>query len=324
MKKVLFATTALVMTAGVAAAEVTLSGFAEVGIMGGDAGNPFNTGETQFFTDIDGKFIMSGTTDNGLTFGATLDFDETDGSGARGHSLAFDDNSRQGGETYFISGAFGTVTWGDADGAFDWALTEIVIGGSIGDANTEHVGYSPRGNAGLDGFYDGQIMQYEYVLGDLAFAGSLEIDDTGVGDAVIGLGVKYGADLGGVNVRGGIGYQTVDNNAGVNGDIFGVSLDARFQGGFRAIVNYSDLDGVVLGLDNHWGVVLAYTMDAWTFAVNYGERENVAGATDDGYGLTVNYDLGGGAELQAGYGSNITQFDGVDDAYWDFGLALSF
>lgn len=35
MKKVLFATTALVATAGVAAAEVSLSGYAEIGIVGG-------------------------------------------------------------------------------------------------------------------------------------------------------------------------------------------------------------------------------------------------------------------------------------------------
>ncbi|RMH39212.1 MAG: porin, partial [Alphaproteobacteria bacterium] len=67
MKKVLFATTALVATAGVAAADVSISGYAEMGVIGG-------TGmDAQFHTDIDATFSMSGTTDNGLTFGASVD-----------------------------------------------------------------------------------------------------------------------------------------------------------------------------------------------------------------------------------------------------------
>ena len=72
MKKILFASTALVATAGVAAAEVTISGYAEMGIF-----NPSTEdAETQFFTDLDVTFTMSGEADNGLVFGATIDLDE--------------------------------------------------------------------------------------------------------------------------------------------------------------------------------------------------------------------------------------------------------
>ena len=60
MKKILFATTALVATAGVAAVDVAVSGGAEMGLFGG-------TGiETQFFTDID-------VTHLGLGVGYTVD-----------------------------------------------------------------------------------------------------------------------------------------------------------------------------------------------------------------------------------------------------------
>lgn len=317
MKKVLFASTALVMTAGMAAAEVTISGFAEIGIFGG-------TGvEDQFHTDIDATFTMSGTTDNGLTFGASIDLDESDGN----PSAAFNNNT-QGGESIFISGEFGTLTWGDTDGAFDWALQEVAIGGTINDSNTSHAGYS--GNNGLDGeYYDGQIVRYEYVLGDLAFALSLEIDDTGVGDEAIGLGARYGTDLGGVRVNFGLGYQTVDTNAGVDVDIVGVSADARFANGFRAIVNYSDRDdmpdrinGTNVLVDSHWAIGLGYTLDAWTFAVNYGSFDTNLGDAD-GYALNVSYDLGGGAELQVGYSDEDTDFGTEEDRY-DIGLALSF
>ena len=131
MKKVLLATSALVASAGIASAQgVELSGHAEMGIIGGSAI------ETQFHTDIDVTFTMSGETDNGLTFGASIDLDESDGSGtgatAVGASAAFG-NTTQGGETVFISGSFGTLTMGDTDGAFDWALTEVAIGGAIAD-----------------------------------------------------------------------------------------------------------------------------------------------------------------------------------------------
>jgi outer membrane protein OmpU len=71
MKKVLFATTALVATAGVASADIALSGVAQMGIQGG-SGNA----TTQFVQDIDITFTMSGTADNGTTFGAAIDLDE--------------------------------------------------------------------------------------------------------------------------------------------------------------------------------------------------------------------------------------------------------
>ena len=68
--------------------------------------------------DIDVAFAMSGQTDAGPTFCASIDLDESDGAGAGGTSNAFD-NRDQGGEEIFISGAFGTQTMGDADGALD-------------------------------------------------------------------------------------------------------------------------------------------------------------------------------------------------------------
>ncbi|HEX9858652.1 MAG TPA: porin, partial [Paracoccaceae bacterium] len=48
MKKILLATTALVGFAGAAAAEVALTGYAEIGVAGGNGGV-----ETQFWNDID-------------------------------------------------------------------------------------------------------------------------------------------------------------------------------------------------------------------------------------------------------------------------------
>ncbi|MEL6642369.1 MAG: porin [Pseudomonadota bacterium] len=315
MKKVLFATTALVASAGIAAAEVDISGFAELGIIDNDV-------ETQFHTDIDATFTMSGETDSGLTFGASIDLDESNDADAF-------TNTTQGGETLFIRGSFGTLTMGDTDGALDRALNEAIFGGSITDEN-EHAGYN--GNAGLDGTYDGQIVRYDYSFGDVAFAASAELDDTGVGDAVIGLGVSYDLDLGGTDLGLGLGYQQVDTNAGVDASLIGFSVDAGFGGGFSAAASF--IVGDVEGAPDpeHIGLAVGYSVDALTIGVNYGEYSdwllNGGGGADDasGFGLVVGYDLGGGAEVQFGIADNDLDeaAGGVDTTVWSLGLAMSF
>ncbi len=349
MKTVLFATTALVATAGIAAAEISLSGFAEMGVIGGDA---FDT--MQFHTDIDVTFTMSGETDGGLSFGANIDLDELDTDRSIsgrvvnnpddpngdasvdievGGSPAFD-NETQGGELIFVSGDFGTLTMGDTDGALDWALSEAIIGASINDDN-EHGGYN--GNAGLDGTYDGQIARYDYSFDAFSVAVSGEIDDGDAGDPVLGLGVRYATQFGGTSMAFGAGVQTIsgirdladdiagdifddENNLADNATIWGVSADLGFQGGVQAIVNYTDLDGIN-GYDHHWGLAVGYTMDALTVAANYGKFDGDINEAD-GYALIANYDLGGGAELQAGYGNSDN--NGTDSDQFSFGIAMSF
>ena len=303
MKKVLFATTALVASAGFAAAEVSLSGSAEIGIF--DNG----TSDAQFHSDMDVKFSLSGETDNGLTFGATIDLDEVGddddvaGIGA-GDPIAAAGNNEE--HSVFISGGFGTVTMGDTDGALDWAMQEVnLVGGSIQDDETIHAGFN--GNAGLDGSNDAQVLRYDYSFGAFAVAASVELDDAGTADDVYAIGFKYDADLGGIALGFGLGYQ---DGGATFGDITGVSVDADFGNGFVAGLNYSDFS---TGND-HLGLGVGYTMDALSIGVNYGEFD--AGA--DGFGLAVNYDLGG-AVVQFGYGDSST---GTDT--YSLGIAMSF
>lgn len=319
MKKVLFATTALVASAGIASAQgVTLSGSAEMGIRGGDGI------ETQFHTGVDVRFNLSGETDNGLTFGATVDLDDVGESAIRGNDIADTGASELADFSVFISGNFGTLTMGDTDGALDWAMTEVAIGGALADDHTAHGGYN--GNSRADGNgarKQGEIARYDYSFGDFAFAVSAELDDSGVQDPTFQIGGKYSGDLGGVKLGVGLGYADYATD-----ESFGISLDATFAGGFRAIVNYSDLgdsDGGGVAED-HFAVGFGYTRDALTIGVNYGMYTEGA-SEQDGYGLAVNYDLGGGAQVQFGYGS--TQQCGVyagcatGDTF-SLGVAMSF
>ncbi len=296
MKKILFASTALVAFTGAAAADVALSGRAEMGI------SKTTAADFQFFTDIDVTFTMSGETDNGLTFGASVDLDE---GGAGAPAVA--NNADDGGATIFISGSFGTVTMGDTDGALDWALTEagnVGNPGSIADDETGHAGY--QGSYG-DGAQDGQILRWDYTSGDFGVAVSLE-DDNGSGavNSNIGyaIGLKYNIDLGGTTVALGVGHQRVANigPAVNNTKITGVSATATFANGLSAGVVYADWSNNAF--DKNYGIGLGYSTGALSLHANYGKMDAVAaGADRTGFGLAAAYDLGGGAVVHFGYGS---------------------
>ncbi len=309
MKKVLFATTALVASAGIASAQgVEVSGYAEMGISGGTGGT------TQFHQDIEVTFSMSGETDNGLTFGASVQLDEGGTTGA-GTDVTDDD-----GYAVYIRGDFGNLTMGDTDGGFDWAMTEVNIGGSIRDNETTHGGFN--GNAGFDGDFDGQVVRYDHSVGDFSFAVSVEADETGVGDPIFGVGVKFNTDLGGTALGVGLGYQSNGTS-----DVIGLSLDATMDNGLQARFNYASGDSDASGVsEERFAIGLGYSMDAITVGLNYGRAEEGA-STQDGFGLAANYDLGGGAVVQFGYGSTnscgVYANCAVGDT-WSLGVAMSF
>ena len=131
--------------------------------------------------------------------------------------------------------------------------------------------------------------------------------------------------------------------------------------GFQAILNYSEYDGftedldgrgnsddsinvvtgvpvpgvdreIIVDLENHFGVAVGYEFGNFLVAANYGHFDTNGGDLS-GYGVVANYDLGGGAALQAGYGhsdidADDDTFDGFDadrdvDTY-SFGISMSF
>ena len=300
MKKVLFATTALVASAGFAAADVAVTGSAEMAIVGGDAITI--DGDPTFYSNNDVAFTMSGETDNGLTFGAKIDLDEA--------TKTVNSN-----EYVWISGAFGSLHMGDTDNAYDKALSELAFGASILDEISSHGGYN--GNSGIERAKT--ILRYDYSFGDFGFSGSIDMDDTGGDDDAYAVGLAYSGDFAGFGLGLGLGYNWADDE-----DIIGLSVTGDMGNGFKAGINYSayNLDGSTASDYHFWGVGLGYTMDALTIAANYGEYDYGTGGTDsDGFGVAVDYDLGGGAEVQFGYTDN---YDFSDDAGYSLGLSLSF
>lgn len=335
MKKLLLATSALVASVGVASAQgVALSGSAEMGIVGGE------DLETQYWNDVDVRFTLSGETDNGLTFGAVVDLDEAGSLGAE------EDNQ---GTSVFISGNFGTFTLGDTDGALDRVMQDASTAGnpgSINDAETDHIGYVGGFGDGFDinvggaSYGDNQVARYEYSFADFLFAISYEqpgdennatpglVDGAG-GDGNYALGVRYSGTFGAVDITAGLGYQSIDTSPAVAGTevtIVGVSVLAEIQG-FSGVIGYSDWEdfnnetGVAVGAsDSHVYIGLGYEIDAFAFHLNYGEFDS----GDQGYGLAVGYDLGGGASILFGYNSTEDGTTGADGDLYSLGVAMSF
>ena len=306
MKKLLIASTALVATAGMAAADISMSGYAEIGMTdnGGAVG-------MEMHSDMDVTFKLSGASDNGLTFGASIDLDEVSGGIA----------STGGPHAIHVSGAFGTLTMGDTDGALDKANAEVASLTSISDNHTAHAGYN--GGAGLD---SGDILRYDTTVAGFGVSASIGQSDVAVANDVMGYGIT--TTLGTVAVSA--AYQA-DNVQ----DITAVSAKTTI-GGLTITANYSEatmaatpkVDAVtalftastgstvndvyvaavteVAAINNsyeHSALGLAYTINGVNLHANFGTYDYDDGSKADGYGLAANYSLGGGATVMVGYGN---------------------
>jgi outer membrane protein OmpU len=314
MKKFLLATTALVGFAGAAAADVKVGLTAEFGVSNRDGSG------TQFHQGYNVKFSGSAETDGGLAFGAStrLDMDATS-----------EENQTPAGDagTVYISGAFGKLTMGDTDGGFDWAMAEHSFITNLTDEISTHAGFDSH--AGFDGKQDDQVLRYEYKMGDLAVAASYEQanngDTTDLSDSM-GLGVKYKMAMGTTSVALGLGYQTGTNGTATtstDGSVVGGSVTASMENGLTLGLSYAsysfdstDVSGATSTAEDYTttGIAVAYTAGAMTVAANWGQKDMDTSADEDGWGAGVNYDLGGGAVVQAGM---------YEDGY-SVGLGMSF
>ena len=290
MKRTLLASTALVAMSGAAFANdnISLSGSAEMGIA--DSG----TGDAMFHKDADVTFTLAAATDAGLSFGTALNFDDD----ASANSYAV-----------HVSGDFGKLTLGDTDGAFDWAMADVSGAGAIADNHTTHAGYDSHG--GFDG-RGGQVLTYTNSFGAMEVALSFAQEGDDGGGDVGGAGVKGGFG----DVTLGVGFQTDDD-----ANVAGVSVGANF-GEISGGLNYSRMSDDAEGDTTHLGVGATYTMGGTTVNVNFGQKD-MDGMEATGFGLAAQYDLGGGAKVQFGYG-NSDNDDGSTEDTWSLGLKMAF
>jgi len=296
MKKLLLATTALAASAGLAHAQsgISVSAGVEMGISKtGDADAKFHQNTT---------IGLAGTavTDAGLTFGFTAEI-----TGAYNED-EIDGPADLGSEDVTVSGAFGSLTLGNTDGSFDWAMTEVGIGGAINDDHTAHDGYS--GNGGIDHSVDDQVLRYDNSFGDIGIAVSLELKDGDLGKNNFGIGARYSMAMGdGTNVSFGAGYGS----------------GSRIVAG--AETPHADPDGA----DNIEGdvVVIPNPPTAGPIAVTNDDNAPTVGANTaadaDIWGVSVSADLANGLTTVLNYSNGWQGGVGADESHTALGLAYS-
>jgi outer membrane protein OmpU len=292
MKKVLFATTALVVFAGAAAADVTLSGNARMGVIYDD-----EAGEANFTSRARVIFNLSGQSDAGIDFGATF----------RADNAAAANNSAAG--EVFVSGAFGRLAMGDVDGALLSAVGHLYGVGltGLGDFN-EIVTISP-----VVAERDPALL-YSYSAGGLGFFASINDGDSDGTSLIDGLATtrdtiwSVGLTYSVAGVALGLGYED-DGDA----DHVAISAEGTF-GGVSLKAMYGEGGGTISGFDQ-WGVSAKSTFGATTVAAFYNEQGG-----DDAYGLGADYSLGGGAFLTGG----LVDGDRPGGLIADFGIRFTF
>ena len=285
MKKVLLATTVLALSATVAAAEVSVGGNARMGLVyDGNAVSPA-TSKILFTSRVRVVFSMSGETDGGLAFGASVRNDQS-GQG----------NTRNGDSTVFISGAFGKLTFGDNDSAANALVGHVDATSLTGLGDNNELGYL--------GQSDTSVL-YTYSAGALSFAASVGQRNIAaapaIADEAMSVAVKYSTDA--FNVS--LGYEDTATD-----DQLSIGLGASFSGVDLKLVAMDRNSNA----DTHWALSAGYSMDALGVTAFYADK-----GPSNSYGLGASYDLGGGASLVGG----IQKVKG-SKAVADFGVSMSF
>ena len=319
MKKLLIASTALVATAGMASADITISGHAAAGIYSGlglanattatagtadvtttlAAGGTVTTPGTldvataaETFSD-DGvysnagvDFTMTGATDNGISFSATVNIDAGTEIDAGDFELDGADGGTAGLGAVSMTGTFGSLT-------FD--------------------------NGGIDNLYDDGLaaadVSYSTTVGAVSLTiahdtaeNSANANSISAGYTASGMGFTLLASEAAAGTSASLAVSYALN------DSVSVSADTDQAAGGESVQTIgasTTLNGVSIAMssanNSTWDVDLGYT--AGGFALTYGVDET------DGWTATATAGLGGGATFAAGVDSNNSTYAGVSFAF---------
>jgi outer membrane protein OmpU len=316
---------------------------------------------------------MTGETDSGITFGATIRADNS--VAGQGGAVG----QRAG--SVFVSGGWGTLTFGDTNGADEqWVgdvpgnlsltglgdLQETIFISNGGDFGNE------EGNSFAANPFARPTIRYDFDLAGFGLSLSSNRDLTD-----IGVGGGYAADFAGGSWSVGAGYYKFESFVDVGGDqgeglracvtdlgvvdvppgatcaeLGGTSVlfpgeagdldvpagkqwSAGLHGDYENFglgVVYtsiesddddaSNLDILYLGGTFGWE---AFTLGGYYANILNGEGEVADADGRDSYGVSAQYDLGGGASVNGGVGRTFGGGDGGDGAtVADFGVRMAF
>lgn len=300
MKKVLLSTTALVFMAGVASADITMSGSATIKSSNfGTGDNAAASTDQAISAETDVVITLSGGND-AISYSASLELDETGGLSdgplnvtMGGLSLDYDD------------GALGMVAT-DGDGEDD-AYGDYKLGYSMGGLSVSYTG---------DNESDDNIMSLGYSADGMSVTITDTTETAAAGDAGTTNGAK---DETKIAVSYAMGAYTI-NGSSTDNDEYDVSVAYNMGNGTTVTVgtdennthfisatstvagglsvtakqevNDDDADG-----NNETELSVTYTEGAMSFSVAYDSGQKNHYGDEAETVISASYDLGGGATL---------------------------
>ncbi|WP_435139679.1 porin [Pseudopelagicola sp. nBUS_19] len=286
MKKVLFATTALIATAGMAAAEISFGGYGRFGMVYDDSQ------ATETALDHRFRLTVTGVTesDNGVKFEGRIRWEANDGGFGTNSANA----AAMGGAGFAVTSGGFRVDVGNASDVFDsgdimsWGGTGVGYTGFL-DQAANFSGFD-KGGFGA-GAKASQTVKLRYTASGFTGSASYNLVSAGVSYWQIGAAYSFGDHK--------VGAMYGDRDQGASNAQWAVGAGGSFGDiSYSAIVADSDTqNGTAYAVSGSYSVSSATSLQA--FIASGGVAAN-----DTSYGIGAKHSLGGGVTLGAGIGSS--------------------
>lgn len=310
MKKILIATTALVATAGMAAADIELKGSARFGVKYTDSATKGVKTTTKLTTRYNLDIVGSTETDTGITFGTKIRM-RSDGDETSQPSVSAAGN----GAEFTMASSGLKLALGNTSGAIDSMANlysnEVGLTSFVGMYSGHGLSYKGYDSKGAD---TSPGVSVKYSAGDFGVMASSHKDGTETYNA---LNASY--TFSGWTVA--LGVQDVSDSVKANKaaadakDLTALSVGGTIGSfGVTGLITNTK-GGMGLGLGASYEISAATKINA---VVSSFDPAAKGAKNTTAYGIGVSHDLGG-ATLKAGIGQNASK-----DTIADLGVSFSF
>ena len=310
MKKVLFATTALIATSGMAAAEVTFGGFGRFGLFYQE-GNDATLGNDE--TRIEQRFRLTATgtatADNGLEFEGRIRWqtdDQANGNSNLVQNSAAGFAMTLGGFRLDVGDVSDVIDSGDVVNYFGYGVGLT----SFAEQSSAFNGIPASGfGVANDDSETIPTVKLRYTAGDFTVAASVT-DGTSAQDTTAGtatdreeyqIGVGY--NFGNYSVGAAFGNEKETNLVGgattLDNDFWAISFDGEIGAfAFSILVGDSDTNDETM-----YGFSVKYDVSDAT-EIRFAFSDSGLDAEDEVVAIGFRHGLGGGVSLRGGVGQN--------------------
>jgi outer membrane protein OmpU len=294
MKKLLIASTALVATTSVAAADITFDGLARFALLYVENDNPA-LDETSLDTRFRLNITGSTETDGGVEFSARFRFETNDTNGGQIDASnaweAPEFSVQAGGLRLDLGGTNDVIESADIVNYYG-ASTFLTF--AVGETATSW--QIPTRSFGNPGAQD-PVVKARYSVGAITVAASYLHNANDNSPETWQVGARYD-----VNDAIGVGliYGNEDDGTGAGDNDFWVLGADGSVGAFGYNVVIADYDGVD---DTSYGLGLTYAISSAT-EVRFVASDNGVTGDDTEYSVGFRHSLGGGVQLGGGIGTN--------------------